>query len=194
VTSCEFLNNTAQGIFTDLPYRGNGGGLSIGIHNVLGNRVPSYTIRDSTFANNTAISNVTNVTDEQSGAMIIEDQIFNGRGGGVAIVLSQGSPVNITVQTCTFSHNTASSFAGGLYFLPAVPSRGHTYTIEDSTFTSNVASFGGGGLGIGYISDGAPGAINRCYIRNCTLRGNRGDFGGGLYVVPGEERSGQLVT
>lgn len=181
VTSCEFLNNTAQGIFTDLPYRGNGGGLSIGIHNVLGNS--SYTIRDSTFANNAAWSNG---TGERSSTMIVEDRIFNGRGGGVSIVLSQESPVNVTVQTCTFTNNQALSFAGGLYFLPAVPSRGHTYTIEHSTFTSNVAFLGGGGLGIGYISDGAPGEINRCYIRNCTFRGNWGDFGGGLYIIPGE--------
>lgn len=192
MTSCEFFNNTAQGIFSDFPYRGNGGGLSIGIHNVFGNGVPSYTIRDSTFANNAAW---TNATSARSSTMIIEDRIFNGRGGGVAIVLSQESPVNVTVQTCTFTNNAAYSFAGGLYFLPAVPSKGHTYTIEHSTFTSNVAlSGGGGGLGIGYISDGEPGAINRCYIRNCTLRDNWATFGGGLYVIPGEERSGQLVT
>ena len=183
VTSCEFTDNTAQGIFTDLPYRGNGGGLSIGIHNVLGNRHHNYSICDCKFTNNAAWSNGTRA---RSSTNIIEDRIFNGRGGGVAVVLSQASSVTVLVQGCNFTNNTAFSFAGGLYFLPANPSRGHMYFIEHSLFEDNVALTGGGGLGMGYISNGAPGATNWCFIRNCIVRDNWSTFGGGLYIIPGE--------
>lgn len=183
VESCTFTDNTAQGIFTDLPYRANGGGLSIGIHNVLGNRTHNYTIRDCTFTNNYAWSNGTRA---RSSTDIIEDRIFNGRGGGVALVLSEITPVTILVQGCNFTSNTALSFAGGLYYLPADPSRGHTYTVTDSYFEGNIALTGGGGLGIGYISNGAPGATNWFFIRNSVVRNNWSTFGGGMYIIPGE--------
>jgi hypothetical protein len=191
VSDSFFLNNTAEGIFLDRPYRGNGGGLSFGVHNVFGVDVPRYVVQDCVFESNSA---QTNATQRRTTTDIIASRVFNGRGGGLAFVVSHPSALSILVTRSVFRNNFVVNFAGGLYFFMADESMEMNYTVTDCKFIDNVADVGGGGIGIGFSSDGTFGRENFVRITNVTLSGNRADFGGGLYIIPGDNGGhGNLV-
>ena len=184
VSASMFLNNTAKGIFVDYPYRGNGGGLSFGVHNLSSqNPPPTYNVQNCKFENNSAFSNA---TFARSTTDIIADNIFNGRGGGLAFVPSQASTIYINVTDCCFIGNRATSFAGGLYFLSATSSINHTYDISDCVFLNNTSGDGGGAVGVGIITEGDVKLENQIFLTNLTFRFNSANsFGGGLYIIPG---------
>jgi predicted outer membrane repeat protein len=111
------------------------------------------------------------------------------RGGGMYNY--QSSP---TVNNCTFSNNSASTYGGGMYndFWTSPTVNNCTFrnnsaydggggmgnaaytspTLTNCTFTNNSARRGGGG---GMYSNGSP------TITNCTFSGNSASNGGGMY-------------
>ena len=143
VSASIFENNRAQSVFTDLPSRLSGGGLSITIYgNSNGSVVQgtfNYTIQNCTFYNNSANSTVP--TDTVS---ILDGGYINGRGGGVAFYVVHTSVVIIKVLQCNITNNSASIFGGGLYIFSPVLFTEEDFTVADNHFEGNEAEHGGG--------------------------------------------------
>ena len=189
VSASTFENNRAQSVFTDLPSRVSGGGLSITIYgNSTGSVVQgtfNYTIQNCTFYNNNATSTVPTV----SPIFILEGGHFNGRGGGVAFYVMHTSVLLIKILQCNFTNNSAPFFGGGLViFSPEVVAK-EVFTVADSYFEGNEAENGGG------ISVGATVLLTEkhkvllkdvVYARNIFVR-NRARFGGALFLGRGKQ-------
>ncbi len=115
VSESTFENNHAQSVFTELPSRVSGGGLSVTIKDPNNSSVMrgavSYTIQNCSFSNNNANSTAT-TTDTIT---ILEGGHLNNRGGGVAFYVVHPSVVEIKVLGCNFTNNSASLAGGGLY-------------------------------------------------------------------------------
>ncbi|MBR4787502.1 MAG: fibronectin type III domain-containing protein [Bacteroidales bacterium] len=85
-------------------------------------------------------------------------------GGGVYATGSETNPV--LIDHCTFTHDTATSYGGGLYAIYA--------QIRNSSFTNNQANYGGGI----YYTYSVPGV----QISNCLVADNTSLYsGGGIY-------------
>ena len=189
VSASTFENNRAQSVFTDLPSRVSGGGLSITIYgNSNGSVVQgtfNYTIQNCTFYNNSANSTVPTA----STISILEGGHINDCGGGVAFYAVQPSMVLIKILQCNFTNNSAPFFGGGLViFSPEVGAK-EVFTVADSYFEGNEAENGGG------ITVGATFLLTEkhkvllkdvVYARNIFVR-NRARFGGALFLGRGKQ-------
>ena len=194
VSASTFENNRAQSVFTDLPSRVSGGGLSITIYgNSNGSVVQEtfkYTIQNCTFSNNSANSTVPTA----SISSILDGGHINGRGGGVSFYMVQPSVVLIKILQCNFTNNSASGFGGGLYIFSPVLFTEEDFTIADNHFEKNEA-VNGGGIALGatfQLTDGKEflykDVLTESVIlsRNTFVR-NRAMFGGAMFLlVPGQ--------
>ena len=192
VSGSTFENNHGRSVFTDLPSRVSGGGLSITINDTRNSSVIagrfSYTIQNCTFFNNSANSTVSTART----ISILKGSHVNDRGGGLAFYLVNPSVVEIKVLHCNFTNNSAPFFGGGLYvFSPELVSE-KDFTIADNHFEGNEAKLGGG------ISIGASfkqtdrieylkGIVSESVIlnRNTFVR-NRAMHGGAMKLEPGK--------
>ena len=193
VSASTFENNHAQSVFTDLPSRLSGGGLSITIYgNSNGSGVQgtfNYTIQNCTFSNNNATSTV----ETASTISILNGGYVNGRGGGVAFYVVRTSVVLIKILQCNFINNSASLVGGGMMiFSPVLVAEEH-FTIADNYFEENEAK-NGGGIGLGGVSQQREGkeflnkdvlAESVMFNRNTFVR-NNASFGGAMFLVPGQ--------
>ena len=193
VTKSTFENNHALSVFTDLPSRVSGGGLSVTIYDVNNSSVTkktiSYTIQNCTFSNNSANSTAP-TTDTIS---ILEGGHLNGRGGGVAIYVVHPSVVEIKVLHCNFTNNSASAYGGGLYiFTPEVDTE-EDFIIADNHFEGNVAAVGGGGIAVGavFLQKIGKEYLNKTVLKTVVLFSknmfvqNKGNRGGAMFLGPG---------
>ena len=144
VSESTFENNHAQSVFTDLPSRVSGGGLSVTIYDrndsSLMRGAFNYTIQNCNFSNNSA--NSTAPTKETNS--ILQGGHLNDRGGGVAFYVVHHSVVDVKVLGCNFTNNSASAFGGGLYvFTPELVTE-EDFLIADNHFEGNEARVGGG--------------------------------------------------
>ena len=191
VSASTFENNRAQSVFTDLPSRVSGGGLSITIYgNSNGSVVQgtfNYTIQNCTFYNNSANSTVPTA----SPIFILEGGHFNDRGGGVAFYVVHTSVLLIKILQCNFTNNSAPFFGGGLViFSPEVVAE-EVFTVADSYFEGNEAE-NGGGISVGATVLGLLTEKHKVllkdvvYARNIFVR-NRARFGGALFLGRGKQ-------
>ena len=193
VSASSFENNRAQSVFTDLPSRLSGGGLSITIYgNSNGSVVQgthSYTIQNCTFSNNSANSTVRTA----STVSILEGGYINGRGGGVAFYVVQPSVILIKILQCNFTNNSASTSGGGLLIFSPLLVAEEDFTVADNHFEGNLAEYGGGiALGAPFQQMDGEEYLYKdiltesvIFSRNTFVR-NRACFGGAMFLGPGE--------
>ena len=192
VSESTFENNHAQSVFTDLPSRVSGGGLSVTIYGRNNSSVMrgafNYTIQSCNFSNNNANSTAPTAHT----ISILEGGHLNDRGGGVAFYLVHSSVVVIKVLDCNFTNNSASSFGGGLYvFSPELVTE-EDFTITDNRFEGNTAMSGGGvALGAVFQQNGKEN-LNKTVLKESVLF-SRNMFvqnkvignGGAMFLGPG---------
>ena len=194
VSESTFENNHAQSVFTDLPSRVSGGGLSITIYDrsnssVMQGGAFNYTIQNCTFFNNSA-----NSTLPTAGTIsILEGGHLNDRGGGVTFYLVHSIVVEIKVLGCNFTNNSASAFGGGLYaFSPKLVTE-EDFTIADNHFEGNTAMSGGGvALGAVFQQQNVKENLNKTVLKESVVF-NRNMFvqnkvtgdGGAMFLGPG---------
>ena len=145
VSGSAFENNHAQSVFTDLPSRVSGGGLSVSIYGSSNSSVINgtfnYTIQNCTFSNNSANSTVVPPAGTIS---VLKGSHINGRGGGVAFFVAHSAVVGLRVLHCNFTNNSAPFYGGGLYaFSPHLVTE-EDFTIAGNHFERNKARTGGG--------------------------------------------------
>ncbi len=190
IENCVF-DNCSTNVGKD-QYRGNSGAVSIAFLSTEGEdlavantTLPFTLITNSVFTNNKAI-----LPPEQSTAQInqaLNNNIYFGRGGSVGIFVQESSLRNISflIQGCLFDGNFAESFGGGLYLYVAGSNTNHTFTVENSTFTRNVAGKGsfGGGLQVAMLIQNLDRPPTRFDFIGCHFEENVADYGGGLSTV-----------
>ena len=170
----------ATSVIQDSQYRGNAGGVAIGINGVshTNQTKPSVLVAGSSFARNVAypVNQVTSTT-------LIKNRIFVGRGGGLAVYVEQDDPVIITIIGCTFTNNSASTRGGGVFLLLDGHLSGHTFLLADSLLEGNNVTGTNGNGGSGGAGGGLDTSLfipldrrfpNNMLITNCTFLRNQG--------------------
>ena len=201
VSESTFENNHAQSVFTDLPSRVSGGGLSVTIYGCKNSSVMqaafNYTIQSCTFSNNSAISTVP-ATGTRS---ILEGGHVNGRGGGVTFYVVHPSVIVIKVLDCNFTNNSASAYGGGLYVFSPELITEEDFTIADNHFEGNLAILGGGiKLSAYFQQTNEIGYLDKnVFTKSVTFRQNvfvrnRAKRGGAISLGPGKWASVILQT
>jgi HYR domain len=148
LTNCAFTNNHAV-------YKG-GAYYSLAVSSGAGNGVSNPVITDCTFTHNTT-DNIAGNIDESGGAIYCKD-----------------ADKGLTTPTITGStfNNNSSEYGGAIWMNLNSP----TPLIEQCTFTTNHATYQGGGVFF-ETNIGTDVAIN-----NCTFTNNTAPYGGGMYL------------
>jgi parallel beta-helix repeat protein len=140
----------------------------------VGDSVGTIRIADATLANNWAAANGAAVSNNGSGALVIERTTISENhteAGGGGIYTGGG---NVTIANSTIAENVAHD-GGGIYSSGAVDTVGlrPRLTLSGSTVTGNSAHAGGGGM--------ANGGETHLIIADVSFTGNHaGDAGAGL--------------
>ena len=185
VDSCQFTNNTSEGIGTTR-YSGNSGGLSIGYDDNMRppdiqSVTPQINITRTTFTGNTA-----NASGEflHEVSFVLKNNIYNQRGGAVAIYIGTSNyNADVHIHNCTVERNKAQDSGGGVYMNIGGKNNSHQILIKNTRFLENNGP-DGGGLEITQYSGVSPDEphheVNIC---NCWFEGNAGKFGGGYKSI-----------
>ena len=186
-----FTDNTANGLIRDSPFRGNAGGIAIGIYRIPGSHPTIYIrISNCTFIRNRAEPMGLNFL---STSELFKRKIFTGRGGGIGIYVSENSSVDISVEDCYFERNFATGFGGGVYIVLSGEISNHSATVSKSMFLHNEGGEGGGGFHLGYLFTST--AVHAVSVTGSLFMNNTAIYGGGSYVFPGiGSRTGVSVT
>eukprot|EP00795_Rhopilema_esculentum_P004668 gene4668-20952_t len=157
----------------------SGGGLYIEFTNDK-NRLTSifntnciYTLSSCAFKHNTAERFYSYPSPEND----TNTYVSFGRGGAVSL-MSKGTAINnsFLFKHCHFENNTAL-WGAGIFTEFHSRSGNNSVKVEDSSFVSNKATYGGGGIRVGLASDHSFG-VNLVRLKNCTFRDNSGEIGG----------------
>ena len=181
IVDTAFMNNTATSQIQDAPFRGNAGGVAIGTYmNPFHRMNPSVIVRNCTFIGNTARPPPSDII---LSSQLVEGNFFNGRGGGLAVLIGEFSNTDAFVEDCYFAQNYAESFGGGLYFgiFTITQNANRTVDVKRSRFYRNVAGSGGGGLNVGYSTTFD---VPLLVVSDSSFVSNRADYGGGTYIFP----------
>ena len=171
--NCTFDNNTFDGIHLDMPFQPSGGGLSISYSSEVQANI-SIIVDNCTFTNNFAVS-----TDSLMFSInqLFQQNIFGGRGGGLAIVFNTTSTINCVVNNSLFVNNEASIAGGGLYCVVVEAHNHQSYVFENLMFVNNRASVSGAlifGILFGQSDDICVSAI----MASCTFIDNSARIAG----------------
>ena len=177
----DVTHNTGTGIVRD-SYRGNTGGVAIGINSASVNfsASPVIEISNSIFTNNSALATSRFHTISQTSF----DQVFTGRGGALGVFINE-SFYNVTsvISNCIFKGNFARSFGGGIYVILNGLTAQHKVMLErTSILSSAVELHGGGGMQFSFLSNGIPGFPHMAIFTECIFEDNTAEAGGGIYV------------
>ena len=137
---------------------------------------PEALVSGCVFRNNTSnpASELVQTTSE-----IVQSMLFTGRGGGCTFPINPVYSLNATIEDCLFERNFALSFGGGLYV--AFNGREHhTVTLHRVKFVQNQAPTAGG-LEVGFIRGGIPGADNKLLAYDSEFIENKAKQGGGVF-------------
>jgi len=167
INNCTFTANYAQAD------AGNGGAYFSASEN--------NTIINSKFENNWAKANGAAIFIRKNNALI-ENSSFSknlaARGGAIYIGTIEGkSPINYTINNCTFDQNGVNESKGG-----AIYSWADELNITNSNFTKNMAMAGGA-----ILFEKGPN-----FLENCTFDGNKATrYGGGAIS---STRHGEIIN
>lgn len=180
VTNCMFTNNTSNGI-GNIRNSGNAGALSIGFNETFNTASsPQILIQDSTFVNNTA----TIIGNCRSVSTVLFSKIYSQRGGAVAgYFAAAGLQLEITIQGCSFTNNTAKDSGGGVYInLSGGDGASTSVTFTNNRFVGNCA-VDGGAIETTFDSPESVMHPSHLVVENCTFEENEGQFGGAIKAV-----------
>ena len=167
------MNNTGTSVIDDSKFRGNAGGLAIGVHQIpyMSDTV-TFLVEHCEFTRNKA-----DPLQALSASNVQSGQIFTGRGGGIGVFISGDLSVNGVVRNCSFYDNFARSFGGGTYFLMSGLTSHHFVQILDCFYGSNEAGIGGGGAIVGYLHTGEKlKSFNKVEFLGCDFISNTGNL------------------
>jgi len=179
VKNCSFYNNTSDSRFTNNPFQASVGGLSISYNTEdLSNIVHlTFLVSDCTFINNVAKSNL---SLSSSVNRLFSQNIYSGRGGGLAIIFNVTSLVYCTVMDCTFINNRAAAMSGGFYSVVGVARSNQTFLFKNNVFTENWVTLAGA---FNFVMLASNTKLNvRAMIYNCKFKQNTADVAGAAIV------------
>ena len=192
VEDCVFQHSTSTTPVTEDDFRGSSGGLSISSNHP--NPPPlSFTIRNTIFRNLTSLISPDKIRNSQDNDAYFRS--FQGRGGGVSVILNNSTEMDLLVTNCTFSGNNATLNGGGLYLFVRYLSAGLNMTIFDNSFTNNTVtpSFnasinngvnnGGGAVGVTLYEGSGQDFTNSIQLSRNVFVGNVASYSGALFIV-----------
>lgn len=165
-----------------LTSRGNAGGVSITYEKLLYHHSGlTFNVINCDFINDSTTSSL---ATSAFSTFLVENRVFAGTGGGLAVYLSDEGPVIGTIRGCLFRDNYAAYYGGGLLVVESkLSSPSHIITIVNNSFISNQAGGGGGGAMFGYIGSTLSGELLTLYVTGCLFERNRARAGGGIFDV-----------
>ena len=126
----------------------------------------------------------------QGGIASIEQSTFLGNSAGSAGAIqlygNADFSVNVTIDSCTFISNVATSYSGGAIVIESF-NPGSSVLIVNDTFTGNSATAAGGHGSAIYV---AAGPVS---ITNCTIAGNNGGTAGGAVYFDAPARMDNTI-
>lgn len=126
---------------------------------------------------------------------LIEQQIFSGRGGGMALPVNVTCPLNAIINNSLFMNNFASNYGGGLYCFISGLVGNQTYMFGNNRFVGNEATIGSGALNFGNFGSTAPFSSLHSTMYNMTFENNKAETGGCLHMFPSYNGfSGNFIT
>lgn len=138
---------------------------------------PSLIVTNCLFQNNSTGGG--GAISMQGGNASIADSTFTGNAapgaGAIEIYGNSTFKINMTIDRCTFTANTANSYAGGAITVESL-NPGSSVSLTNDTFTGNSA-IGANGRGAAVYIDAAPVSITNCTI----ARNNAASSGGAIY-------------
>ena len=182
VKNCKFTNNNSTSYFGRKPFQGHGGGLSIA-YNV---KLAQLNSANVFVSNCEFIKNRADPPDDlfATTTNLIEDAIFSGRGGGLAMPIRATFPLNVVVNNSVFINNFAENYGGGMYFFMGGTNGNQTYMFGNNTFRGNQALIGSGAMNFGNYAKTAPFTTLHSTIYGCTFERNTAHIGGCLHIFP----------
>lgn len=175
VKNCSFYNNTGR--FTRTPFRASSGGLSISYDTGEFNNINIF-VSDCIFVNNNAMLDL---TLRYSINRLFSENLYSGRGAGLAIVFNVSVPTNCTITDCVFINNTAQSLTGGLYTVVREARSDQTYLFKNNVFRGNWAALSGAFNFVILSSRNESLQVNAT-ICNCTFERNRANIAGSTII------------
>ena len=182
VNNCIFNNNTSDGLLTRAPFRASAGGLSISYNNnnteELSNMTVNIYVSHCTFMNNVA---TLDLSLRYSINRLFSENLYSGRGGGLAIIFNVTSTSNCTVTDCRFINNTAQSLSGGLYSVVGEARYAQIYLFKNNLFSGNSAMLSGAFNFVILSSRNISTQVNTS-IYNCTFQHNSANIAGSSVI------------
>lgn len=194
IVNSSFVNNRMTSLSEQ--YRAASGGLSISFHfQTKPNINPLLHISDCHFFNNTVIVNPTLFNEAE---LVLNEQLYPDRGGGMSIVISEGlANVSVMIEGCIFERNKAEEFGGGLFIAMDSTRANHTVIIEGTEFLQNDAGSEddgiGGGVAIGFLGRNSVEFSSTVRILDCCFIRNSAATAGGLMVMQSNQQSSSNV-
>ena len=183
-----FQNSTSTNPVTEDSFRGSSGGLSISSNNP--NPPPlSFTITNTIFRNLTSLISRDKIRNSQDNDAYFRS--FQGRGGGVSVIVNNSTEMGLLVTNCTFSSNNATLNGGGLYLFVRHLSAGLNMTVSNNSFTNNMVTLsanasinnGGGAVGVTLYEGSAQEFTNSVQLLRNVFVGNKATYSGALFIV-----------
>ena len=162
--------------------RGNAGGVSITYEKLIHHHTAlAFNVINCNFINNRATSSL---ATSAFSTFLVENRVFAGTGGGLAIYLRDENAVVGNIRGCLFRSNYAAYYGGGLLIVDSkLSSPSHVITIANNSFIGNQADVGGGGIMFGYIGSSHIGQLLTIYVSQCVFENNSARAGGGIFDV-----------
>ena len=179
ISNSSFSNNVGTGnVF--LPFRGNTGAVAVGYFEMKSVTNPTILIENCLFTKNQAKATSSYTTSD-----ILSGGVFTGRGGALGILINASS-LNVTglIKNCEFTNNVALTFGGSIYVAFDGEGTQHVISINSCNFTNNTGGLGAGGIKLSYLTNGNHNFPMTTLIQNCYFKGNKGDNGAAIYVLP----------
>ena len=177
------MHNGPTNITKSQEYLGHSGGLSISFN--YESQIPFYPyvhLSNCTFINNSAAT-----INPELNELVVQKQIFPGRGGGASVILNAVNAIGVVIEWCYFGENFALGYGGGLYVL-ANGQTNHTIVVNNTKFINN-KSQRGGGLQMGFIDPGTLNKVISILAYNTEFIGNTASYGGGVNFQQSSEPS-----
>ena len=113
---------------------------------------------------------------------LFSENLYSGRGGGLAIIFNVTSPINCRV--CIFINNRAQALSGGLYSVVGEAHSNQTYLFKNNVFYNNSASLSGAfNFVILTVRQNGSGQIMiTVLIHNCTFKQNTANIAGAIVI------------
>ena len=144
----------------------------------------TMTVSNSVFANNSALYYGGAIDDGTANASV-SNSTFTNNSAAIAGAINNydgGSTGGLTLTSCTFTGNTATSGNGGTIY-SSLGGNGTGVTVTNSTFSGNQTSNAGGA--IFSVVDGGSGAGDTVTVSNTIFTGNSASNGGAVYNPSG---------